>query len=174
MTLVALEAFQPRPERRIDLVCERVQRRREHERQRNGKGRHGEPGRLEQPSADREVRNDQGELAVGREADRGEEARARTQPRRDEQQEEDDTLERQHHEQLRSVAKCRPGRRCADPDVQEEADEEQLLQAPEHVRELLRAAVIGEQHAEHERAELRAQTEMREALTAADREQRAE
>src|SRR5262249_34844244 len=59
-------------------------------------------------------------------------------------------------------------------DVQEEADEEQLLQTPEHVRELLRAAVIGEEHAEHERAELRAQSETGETLAAADREQRAE
>ena len=57
-----------------------------------------------------------------------------------------------------------PGRRAAEADVQEEADEEQLLEAPQHVRELLRALVIREHRAEQQRAELGAQAERLERL----------
>ena len=58
-----------------------------------------------------------------------------------------------------AVAQRLPVGRAAEADVQEEADEEQLLQSPQHVRELLRAAMIGEHRAKQQRAELRAQAE---------------
>ena len=72
--------------------------------------------------------------------------------------------DRQQHEEPQRVGERVPRRRAAEADVQEEADEEQLLQPPKHVRELLRALVIREHRAEQQRTELGAQPERRERL----------
>ena len=60
------------------------------------------------------------------------------------------------------------------PMSKKKRDEEQLLEAPQHVRELLRTLVVREHRAEQQCAELGAQAERLEPFAAADRERGAE
>src|SRR6185503_7303267 len=174
MALLALETLEPRARDTKQIMRERIERRRRDERQRDGERRDDDPLRAEQAVLDAQRDDDQSELAIGHEAHGGQKARACAQPETDQEQEENRALDRQQRDEQQRAGQRAPGRRSAEADAQEEPDEKQLLESPEHVRELLRALVIGEHRAEQQRAELGAQAERLERLAAANRERGAE
>lgn len=160
MALAGLEPGQGLADPFIQGVGEAIQRRGNHE----GQG-HAD-GQWYQPFGQRDTGHDQPEFAVVGEGQAAEEGAARAQPECQQQEEEQGALERQHQGRHQGKEHGLVVGQAFDANLQEEADQKDLLHAPQRLGQLLGAGMVGQHGAEHQGPEFRAQANGLETVTA--------